>query len=51
MRIEFQTLKGKHELSPYTFHVLPVITYMWHPRGSDTLYVGWLLWQVRVVFG
>jgi len=46
LRLEYQ--RGKHELSPYKFHVLPTITYMWHKLGGDTLYIGWLAFTLVI---
>lgn len=50
MEIQFQTLRGKHELSPFVFHIFPCLTFMWHPKGKNILYVGWFIWQIKFLW-
>lgn len=50
MNIQFEIFNGRHKLSPYKFHLLPVITFMWHRVGADTLYIGWLVFTLRIQF-
>lgn len=50
MDIDFQISKRKGDMSPYFFHVLPIITLMSHPLGSIQIYSGWLIFQITIRF-